>query len=194
MSEAELADNREAITEAATTLFSRHGYSSVTMRSIARELGWSPMATYRYFPSKAAIFTAVREQALAQLAEAMRAAGKKTDEVQDRLRRQSMAYVEFGLARPHEYALAFEYFAPDMPGFPLLTEPSLMSWQLQLDLIEALCNSGQLAGDPVEINHLIWCALHGVVTLQNAQRLIFGVNAEVLAESAIETVLHRFTP
>lgn len=194
LTDEEIAANREAIRQAATRLFSAQGYASVTMRSIARELGWSPMAAYRYFDSKSAIFTAVREEALRRLGEAMLAAGRSTGDPLQSLRRQAEAYVEFGLSHRHEYALAFEYFDQQMPGFPLQTDDGLMSWRLLRQAVDRLCDTGVLEPDPLTISHLLWCSLHGIVALNNAERLMFGRQAGELTGAAVDMVLQKLLP
>ncbi len=58
------------IVDAAQTLFRRRGYRAVTMEDIARELGVSKGALYRYFRTKTALLAAIqrrsREQTLAE--------------------------------------------------------------------------------------------------------------------------------
>lgn len=194
MSDEEIAENREAIRKVATSLFSRYGYEAVTMRSIAKELGWSPMATYKYFENKDAIFTAVREEALLRLAQTMQRSALDAKDPLEKLYLQCRAYVRFGLENRHEYSLAFEYYSTEMPGFPLMTSNSLMSWELQAEVLEEACRQNRLKGDPLLINHLLWIALHGIVMLQNGNRFIFGKTAEDLTEEAINATLHKFLP
>ena len=45
---------------AATRLFAERGYRGVTLRSLAKELGVSPMTPYRYFENKEELFAMVR--------------------------------------------------------------------------------------------------------------------------------------
>jgi AcrR family transcriptional regulator len=62
LSEAEIAAFRRKAIRSATKLFARHGYESMTMRTIAADLRASPMTAYRYFKSKAEIFALVRAE------------------------------------------------------------------------------------------------------------------------------------
>ncbi|MCE7997444.1 MAG: TetR/AcrR family transcriptional regulator [Rhodobiaceae bacterium] len=48
--------HRRGIVEKATPVFSKHGYSGLGMRQIAKELGMSKSALYHYFPSKELLF------------------------------------------------------------------------------------------------------------------------------------------
>jgi len=60
------ADVRRAdILAIAARVFSTHGFVGSTTRDIAREIGITEAALYRYFPSKEAIYTAILEERLA---------------------------------------------------------------------------------------------------------------------------------
>lgn len=60
------ADVRRAdILTIAARVFSTHGYTGATTRDIAREIGITEAALYRYFPSKQAIYSAILEERLA---------------------------------------------------------------------------------------------------------------------------------
>ncbi|MEO0460952.1 MAG: TetR/AcrR family transcriptional regulator [Myxococcota bacterium] len=58
---------REQILTAAGNVFLRDGYQQATMRGIATEAGYTASALYNYFPSKEALFRALRES-MTQLA------------------------------------------------------------------------------------------------------------------------------
>ncbi len=59
---AEQADTtRSKILEAAARVLSREGFHGSTIRSIAREAGYTASSLYTYFPNKEAIFEALRE-------------------------------------------------------------------------------------------------------------------------------------
>lgn len=51
----------ETIVEKASLLFSRHGYDAVDMKMVAAEAGTSVGNLYNYYPSKPALFLAIKE-------------------------------------------------------------------------------------------------------------------------------------
>jgi AcrR family transcriptional regulator len=59
----ELGAFRGRAVTAATRLFAERGYRGVTLRSLAKELGVSPMTPYRYFENKEELFAMVRTEA-----------------------------------------------------------------------------------------------------------------------------------
>jgi AcrR family transcriptional regulator len=56
---------RADILATAARVFSTHGFVGATTRDIAREIGITEAALYRYFPSKEAIYTAILDERLA---------------------------------------------------------------------------------------------------------------------------------
>jgi TetR/AcrR family transcriptional regulator len=53
------ADTQAKILEIAETQFARHGYAGAHLQQIAEEVGVQKTALYYYFPSKAALYTAI---------------------------------------------------------------------------------------------------------------------------------------
>lgn len=58
-SDAYLEERKAEILQAARAVFIRHGFERATMQDIASEVGISPGAIYRYFPSKDDLITVV---------------------------------------------------------------------------------------------------------------------------------------
>lgn len=193
LTDEELSANRDAIRRVAASLFSRFGFEAVTMRSIAKELGWSPMATYKYFENKDAIFMAIREDALHGLAATMQRSALDGGEGLERIYLLSRAYVRYGIENIHEYRLVFEYYSDAMPGFPIMTKNSVSSWELLFAAIQDACTQGLLVGDANRISHILWTVLHGLVSLQNSKRYLFGLTAKDITKDAIDAVLSGFS-
>jgi TetR/AcrR family transcriptional regulator of autoinduction and epiphytic fitness len=61
------ADRCRTMREAAEMVFLREGYSATSMDKVARNAGMSKRTLYQHYPSKAALFEAVIETALAPL-------------------------------------------------------------------------------------------------------------------------------
>ncbi len=60
--------SREAIVTAAATVAARDGFERLSMRTVARELGVSPMALYRHVDGKEDLLDGLVEQLLGELA------------------------------------------------------------------------------------------------------------------------------
>ena len=100
--------SRERIMEAAHELFVQHGYRAVSMRQIARELGYSHGSIYYHFQSKAELFYALVQRDFMlldeRLEELMALAGLSAEE---KLARIFLGFIEFGLRHQSHYEIMF---------------------------------------------------------------------------------------
>ncbi len=98
---------RRVILDAARELFVCEGYGSVSLRKIARRIGYTPMAIYVHFRDKSEILDCICEESFA----CFRANAERLDGLglppRERLAAGLRAYVDFGLEHPHHYQLTF---------------------------------------------------------------------------------------
>ena len=86
------------------------GAPSLSLRAIARDMGMTSSALYRYFPSRDVLLTALITDGFASLADALEAIEAEVAVVTDggeRFIRIVRAYRAWALAHPSEYALIF---------------------------------------------------------------------------------------
>ncbi len=103
------ADVRGALLDAALRLIETVPEDKVSLRACARLAGVSHAAPAHYFPSRAALISAVLAHAFNQLTQAMITARDAAGEDPfDRLKATGLAYVGFGLAHPALYAMMFQ--------------------------------------------------------------------------------------
>jgi AcrR family transcriptional regulator len=99
---------RERILDAARELFVTHGYRNVSMRQIARELGYSHGSIYYHFENKAELFYALLSEGFALLSqrfhEIMRCE-ERTPKV--KLEDILLGFIEFGLTHQSHYEIMF---------------------------------------------------------------------------------------
>ena len=102
------ADVRAALLEAALQLIETLPEDKVSLRACARLAGVSHAAPAHYFPTRAALISAVLTHAFNQLTEAMIAAREAAGaDLFDRLKATGLAYVAFGLGHPGLYRMMF---------------------------------------------------------------------------------------
>jgi len=98
---------RRVILDAARELFVCEGYASVSLRKIARRIGYTPMAIYVHFRDKSEILDCICEESF----DCFRANAERLDGLglppRERLVAGLRAYVDFGLEHPHHYQLTF---------------------------------------------------------------------------------------
>lgn len=95
-----------AILQAARALFVREGYQHVSIRRIARRIGYSPATIYLYFPGKRDILEALARDGFDRLRSALADPGSE-DDVQAALERRLWLYYEFSRNEPDYFWLLF---------------------------------------------------------------------------------------
>lgn len=109
-------DLRNALTDAATELAIAGGPEAVVLREAARHVGVSATAAYRHFSGHAELIHAVKERALALLAESMRAeldeltpTGDPATDAAQRLFAIGRGYLRFAETQKGLFRIAFDH-------------------------------------------------------------------------------------
>ena len=192
LSEADVADFRERLCEAAERLFAEKGLDGVTMRQLAAELGVSPMTPYRYFRDKEDILAAVRAGGFNRFAEALEIAREKTPgDARAKSAAVGEAYLDFALQHPNTYKLMFDLNQPHEADYPELVEAADRARATMTAYVEDLLAEGDLAGDPEQIGTMFWAAAHGAVVLELAGKLPQGA-ARTLAHDMTSAMMRGF--
>lgn len=194
LSDDEIEDFRADLCRAAEQLFLTKGDEGVTMRALAAEVGCSAMTPYRYFANKGAILDAVRLQAFERHGAFIERETSQVNESAERLLAYGRAYVAFARKEPQSYRMMFELHARHDGSDTLLENEAsrnvlLQAWRPLVAVLEELVEQGHAYGDPLELAHLAWITLHGLVTLELSQKLNLGRSLDELIEPALEYFL-----
>lgn len=95
------------IADVALRLFLDEGYAAVSMRRLGKEVGLSPMALYRYYPSKLDILAQIWGYILMQAFGRVSEATQDCETHSDALHRAATAYVTYWLDNRAHYHLVF---------------------------------------------------------------------------------------
>ena len=136
---------RAAVKNAALDQLEQGGPSAVAINSIARELGVSGPALYRYFKNRDALLTALIKDAYDDLY-------KQLEHADDLPR----AYRAWALEQPHRYRLLFS--AP-LPGYDAHQPELVQAAQRSMDILLRHVPDPQKAVT-------IWSRMHGHVSLE----------------------------
>jgi AcrR family transcriptional regulator len=196
------------------------GTAAVTLRAIAREMGMTASALYRYFGSRDELVTALVTDAYDSLADAMETAvgGIPVGRHADRFRAAFGAFRAWALGHPTEFALIF---GSPIPGYraPEATRPAGLRYT---DLLGRLLADAYAAGalDPARVDIRVpealerqldrfrrvaevpapvlafglsaWVRLHGLVTLEVFGHLRPAVgDGAPLFEQEVEAILRQ---
>ncbi|MEP6622130.1 MAG: TetR/AcrR family transcriptional regulator [bacterium] len=155
------------IVDAARELFVRDGIEAVTMRAIAKRIGYTPTTIYLHFRDKQALLEELCLRDMGALANAFHRIGRIEDPV-DRLRRLGMAYIDFAVDYPSHYRFIFMTQKPAITS-ALQASPDQNAYLMLFETVKEGIAAGQYRpefDDAHQLAQLMWGALHGIVALQ----------------------------
>ncbi|MFA6039914.1 MAG: TetR/AcrR family transcriptional regulator [Methylophilus sp.] len=170
-SEHERQQLREQIIDAARELFVSKGVEAVTMREIAKGVGYSATSIYLYFTDKDALLRAICDADLLKLAHALKQVFTIVDPA-ERLLALGKSYANFALSHPNHYRILFMAPRPSC----VIELSSLQHNTVEQDAyfqLKMVVNEVYLASkfkpeiqDTELVAQTIWAAIHGVCSLE----------------------------
>jgi AcrR family transcriptional regulator len=169
--ETERQERREAILEAARTVFFEKGYFGATIRDIAYEAALSPALIYHYFNNKDDIYGAICEEAFQLLIQVVEKAENQQGTLMDRLVVLARAYIGFY----QEHTEYFEIISFKELGFKKVgISKSIMETLDQLSrraleplhtLVTEGLSSQEIypASEPWELTMALWASIEGII-------------------------------
>ncbi len=160
-------DLRERLVAAGLLVLDRHGPAELTVRRIAEVAGSSTMGVYTKFESRAGILEAIYRRGFQLLRAALAAVPEDPDPLR-RILDLALAYRRFALANVALYAFMFERPVPDFDPSPALRREALeTTFRMLVEAVRGTAARGALPdGDPVRTSYLLWCVLHGMVSIE----------------------------
>ncbi|MFK4086709.1 TetR/AcrR family transcriptional regulator [Kribbella sp. NPDC020789] len=148
---------RDEVKQHAWEQIATAGVSALSLNAIAKQMGLSGPALYRYFANRDELITALIRDAYRSLADTVRAS---YDEGAD-LVGLARTIREWAIADPHRYLLIY---GTPVPGYHAPPDTTAISDEVMAVLIQA-------AGEPATAVHrglLFWTRVHGVLSLELA--------------------------
>ena len=171
-------DLARALVDTGERLAVEEGVAGLGVRRIARELGVTPMAVYRHFPSAEALVAAISQRARERFARTLAdRPGVAHGEPLARLRALGAAYVEVALDQPELFSVAFTPVSVEPPG-----QDSPSGYDLYREVLPAR-NDEELQAQFT----FAWSAVHGLAVLLGAGRYSEQARAERL-ESTLDLI------
>jgi AcrR family transcriptional regulator len=166
----QVRETRAKIIAEAERQFAEAGPDGVSLRSIARAIGWAAASLYRYFPNKGALLAATRAAVLDRFSERIEAAYAAHDDLWERSRAIGRAYSDFAFDEPHAYQLMFGFTVPGPKPLELVAAEA-RSLRTVTEYIKDMIEAGVLEGEPEPIGRAYWAALHGLIVLRMSGRI-----------------------
>lgn len=147
---------KQAMVEAATQLIAEVGPHAVTVREAARRAGVSPGAPFRHFPTRAALMTAVAEEAMRRFQKAISACLAQVARFgpREKLEVVGKAYVGWAVNHPAYFKALSNRDLIDFEGSSALMEMSAQTEALLAGLFGEARQRGLLRSDDVETTAL----------------------------------------
>ncbi|MBA4496457.1 TetR/AcrR family transcriptional regulator [Paenactinomyces guangxiensis] len=125
--------NREQVLQTARTLFVEESYCSVTIRKVARALGYSHGTLYYHFKDKAALMHEILQRDFTKMRAEIVRQNRESDDPLQRLQTILNTFIRFDVTHPHHYHLMFIERDPDYEQYHM--KESRESIQLFLQYI-----------------------------------------------------------
>lgn len=163
------AELRTELLGAAREVVKEEGYAGLTIRNLAKRVGYAPMSVYSYFADKHAILLALAEDAFETLARRMERDAPA--EPLAALRKVMEEYAAFALENPNEYrtvSMTRDHMDPQEREVARIEEfenknPAL---RILLKRVQACIDADILTGDVHSISTILWSCGHGAISLQ----------------------------
>ncbi len=156
----------QKITKAGRRLLDVEGADAVTMRRVAKAVGITPMAIYRYHPDRQALLNALADEGFAELASRLRGS-RASGSVEQRLMRLGQIYLNHALENRGLFELMFLRPRPGARQYPKDFE----AWQsptanVMAEVVREGMESGVFRPDHLwEIVFEIGALSHGLIML-----------------------------
>ncbi len=168
----------------------------MSLRQLAKAMGVSPTTPYRYFDSKEELFMAVRAECYGRFAMQLRARLQPIADPVERVHEVARGYHEHAVTHPSEFGLMFQFGQPDPGAYPWAHRAGVDAWQVVLDAVDGAVASGAVKADVLELAHLLWSGVHGIVSLSLSRRFSVGKSARDLLDPMVSALLraHGWCP
>lgn len=190
LSDREVELTRQQLCDAALALYREQGFEAVTFRRLAERMGTSHTRPYHYFDSKESLFAAVRLGCYRRFAALIRERDVAGADPATRLRSIYLGILDYVSQHPAEYQLMFAADQAPLTDYPELLSARRQAFDYLVDIVARANDAGLIEGDPRDIMHVGWGAVHGLLTLHTAGQLLHGRQLETLTEPLLRRVFH----
>ena len=179
---------RQRLCDLALKAFAEQGVEGISLRGLAAAAGCSRSTPYRYFKNKADIFAAVRQSEFQRMADQTEQVAQQQIDPQKKLVALARAYVNFAMERPDAYRVMYSVNQQDEQRYPDLLKQIKRTQQPMANAVHEAIEDGSIHGDPLNIVHVLWAGLHGIISLHLSDKLHMGRDIHELAEVMIRSL------
>jgi AcrR family transcriptional regulator len=168
-----MQDQRDSILACACDLYLSEGFAGLSMRKLAKEVGVTAPALYRYYDGREAVLAALVRQAHHVFLDYLRR-GLEAPTPFERFLSAGEGYIDFALEHPRWYAIMFS--GSERLGMDAIPDDiqsmGCAIHQFWNDRVNECMRTGVLKeGDPEGVGLTLWAHSHGMVQLYQQGRL-----------------------
>jgi AcrR family transcriptional regulator len=188
----EKADMKQAVLDAALSLFIEEGYESVSIRKIAVRIEYSPSTIYLYFKDKDEILFELHNLGFESLYRHQLEVQSIADPM-ERMMAHGRAYLKFAMEHQEYYDIMFIVRSPSkfIEKYKHW-ECGDRAFELLIKNVQECIDAGYFKGQNAEpVAFLLWSIVHGMASLIIRKRLILPVsdrNDPGLLEKSLEVL------
>src|SRR3954468_5736551 len=160
------ATTRETLLRAALRLLEERGPGALRVRDVSEAVGKSTMGVYTHFGSKQGLLEQLYLHGFGRLEDRLEAVASAGQERQGLLA-FALAYREFALDNEALYGLMFERGTPDFIPSDDSRMAGLETFEM---LVRRIADWQPDLADPAPSAHLVWAAMHGLVSIELMHR------------------------
>ena len=177
------------ICSVALATFRQEGVRGLTLRAIARQMGWTPAALYRYYANKDELLAAIRVEGFSRMGAQLEEARHTAPDALEAARAGMRAYLGFAVEEPELFRLMYELGQGDAPSLPSVRAERERAFSQARAIAADAIEAGLLDGDPNLAAHLLWAGCHGLAALAMAEQLDLGCSYDELIEPLLARII-----
>jgi AcrR family transcriptional regulator len=194
---------RERILGEALSIINQDGYAHLSMRKLAKRLGFTAKTIYNYYSNKDELYLMALIKGFQALAAEFRAAYESSENPVEKMRAAVHAYVRWGIENKHYYNIMFSMDTPKYADYvgTRMEEVADRQNRIALQVAQtgatimnevAACNGSVRPEEiPFRLLH-VWSTLHGMVSLHISRVTLEVGNLPEVMDAILDEVLRPF--
>ncbi|MDF2605998.1 MAG: transcriptional regulator [Bacillales bacterium] len=165
LKEREISERKDMILKAARDIIALDGLDGVSIRKIAKKIGYSPAIVYHYFLNKEEIIDSLMQEGYRKIVQGVSAVEDKNLDPVEKIREGLENYIRLALNNPEYYKYIM---LNDSNNILKYTSVLFKGASLEREAISKLCvllqNATNIKLEEVEINaQIIWTSTYGLI-------------------------------
>ena len=185
---------REKILDTSRHLLFSEGYSAISMRKIAKQIGVTATSIYLYFENKDHLVHTLIEESVEELSVSIEKSAAKESGTLEKFEAIIKGYADFALTNPEKYQVIYMVQSERMARYP---KEKFRKARRGYALLESVIQQGIIEGlmeleEPMIAAYSIWAQLHGVISVVLNQRLDSRIDKNKFIEESMDHIVQGF--